>query len=417
MNNSRNIFLWALYDFANSLVQITFFLYFAQWIVIDRGLSDISFNLAFTISAVLLLLTAPLVGSLLDSRMRRIDGLRYSTVAVLIFYGTCALCAVGGAATWALVFFVLGLYSYLLTFTFYTPLINDIAHPEKRGFVSGLGIASHYVGQFSGLILALPFSIGLWTLFKSEPRAETLFPSVLVFGLFSLPMLVWFKEPHKVVTSIQLRESIRGLVLQTKKVFSVPSIVMFLLAYFLFNDAILTASNNFPIFLDAVWGISDTIKTYILLGIIVTSAIGSLVSGLVADKMGHKRTLMFVLAGWVLILLLLGFISNFTLFVAACTVMGFWFGSHWTVSRSMMAHLAQNGGHNLSFAYFSLVERSSSFVGPVFWGIAVGVLAETGSNRYRIAMGALATFVILGLLALSRVKSDRPSKSLPEQLL
>jgi len=311
------------------------------------------------------------------------------------------------SGSWALVFFSLGLYSYLLTFTFYTPLINDIANPKRRGAVSGFGVASHYAGQFVGLLVALPFSIGVVSLFGGEARAETLLPSVCAFALFALPMLIWFKEPKKESTPLRTRESFHLLFSQTKQVFLVPSIGLFLLAYFLFNDAILTASNNFPIFLDVVWGVPDTIKTYILLGIIVTSGIGGLVSGLVADRMGHKRTLVFILAGWVLILPLLGVVQNFTLFVVVATIMGFWFGSHWTVSRSMMAHLAPKGGHNLSFAYFSLVERASSFVGPVFWGVTVGMLSEAGNDRYRISMAALSIFVALGLLALSKVKSDK----------
>jgi UMF1 family MFS transporter len=407
MSNSRNIFLWALYDFANSLVQIVFFLYFAQWIVINKEIADIYFNLTFTVAAILLLLSAPLIGSLLDSSLRRITGLRYSTVAVILFYSLCAFCAVVDSGSWALVFFSLGLYSYLLTFTFYTPLINDIANPKRRGAVSGFGVASHYAGQFVGLLVALPFSIGVVSLFGGEARAETLLPSVCAFALFALPMLIWFKEPKKESTPLRTRESFHLLFSQTKQVFLVPSIGLFLLAYFLFNDAILTASNNFPIFLDVVWGVPDTIKTYILLGIIVTSGIGGLVSGLVADRMGHKRTLVFILAGWVLILPLLGVVQNFTLFVVVATIMGFWFGSHWTVSRSMMAHLAPKGGHNLSFAYFSLVERASSFVGPVFWGVTVGMLSEAGNDRYRISMAALSIFVALGLLALSKVKSDK----------
>jgi hypothetical protein len=55
MQTKKNVFLWTLYDFANSLVSIVFFLYFAQWIVIDKGIEDIYFNLAFTVSAIFLL--------------------------------------------------------------------------------------------------------------------------------------------------------------------------------------------------------------------------------------------------------------------------------------------------------------------------------------------------------------------------
>ena len=151
MNTKRNVFLWILYDFANSVVAVVFFLYFAQWVVIDRGIPDIYFNLTFTISALFLFLTVPLTGSLLDKFLRRIAGLRYTTVFTAFFYGICALYAISNREIGALIFFTLGLYSYLLSFTFYTPLLNDISKQEKRGLVSGLGISANYLGQILGL--------------------------------------------------------------------------------------------------------------------------------------------------------------------------------------------------------------------------------------------------------------------------
>ena len=332
MDTKRNVFLWLLYDFANSIPSIVFFLYFAQWIVIDRGVPDLYFNLTFTISAVLLLFTVPLTGTLLDKFLRRITGLRYTTVFTTVFYGVCALFAISNNAVGALIFFTLGLYSYLLSFTFYTPLINDISKQEKRGLVSGLGISANYLGQIAGLLIALPLSTGSLSFFGSAPRAETLLPSVIAFFILSLPMLILFREPKRPKEKLRLGSRLKEMINETRLLLSLSSVSLFLLAYFLFNDAILTASNNFPIFVEHVWGVSDTVKTYILLGILITSAIGGALSGLIADKFGHKRTLMFILVGWVIILPFIGLINNFALFVIATTIMGFWFGSNWTLS-------------------------------------------------------------------------------------
>ncbi|QQG39011.1 MAG: MFS transporter [Candidatus Woesearchaeota archaeon] len=407
METKRNVSLWVLYDFANSLVSIVFFLYFAQWLVIDRGVSDLYFNLAFTMSAILLLLTVPTTGYLLDKFLRRISGLRFTTVLTVIFYGLCSLFAVSNKEVAALILFTLGLYSYLLSFTFYTPLLNDISKPGRRGLVSGLGIAANYLGQIAGLLIALPFANGKLSLFASAPRAETLLPAVLIFFLFSLPMLIFFKEPKLVTKSFHLPSTIKEMIIDTKLLFSFSSVSFFLLSYFLFNDAVLTAANNFPIFLEQVWHVSDTIKTYILLGILVTSALGGLISGFIADHFGHKRTLRIILFGWVFILPLIGLLSNFTLFIIAVTLMGFWFGSNWTVSRSVMAYLAPKGRHNLTFAYFGLAERASSFIGPIVWGLIASNLVSIGSDRYRVAILAVTIFIIFGILALYPVKDDR----------
>ena len=64
--NRKQLVLWALYDFANSFVFITFFLYYSQWLVIDKGVSDFWFNMTFVGSSLLFLLTVPVAGSIAD---------------------------------------------------------------------------------------------------------------------------------------------------------------------------------------------------------------------------------------------------------------------------------------------------------------------------------------------------------------
>ncbi|MEK9200509.1 MAG: MFS transporter, partial [Patescibacteria group bacterium] len=272
---------------------------------------------------------------------------------------------------------------------------------------SGIGIAANYLGQFAGLLLVLPFSNGSWNLFGAEPRAETLLPAVIMFAILTLPMLIYFHEPKKIKPELKIGDEIKNLVSQTKSLLFYPGIALFMLSYFFFNDAVLTAANNFPIFMEQVWGVSDTVKTYILIGILLTSAVGGLTAGLVADKVGHKKTLLFLVGGWLFILPFIAFIENFTLFVIATTVMGLWFGANWAVSRSVMSYLAPPQGHNLAFAYFGLVERASSFVGPIVWGLIVSGFVSIGSDRYRFATLAVTAFIVFGFISLWKVRSDR----------
>ena len=159
--------------------------------------------------------------------------------------------------------------------------------------------------------------------------------------------------------------------------------------------------------MEQVWHVSDTTKTYILLGILITSAFGGYLSGFLADRIGHKKVLTWILFGWLIILPSIALVTNFTVFVIATTLMGFWFGACWTVSRSVMSYLAPVGKHNLAFAYFGLVERASSFLGPIIWGLVVGSLVSYGPNRYRIAVLAVTGFIALSILALRKVRGDR----------
>lgn len=409
MNTKKNIWLWASYDFANSIISIVFFLYFSQWIVIEQKFSDLSYNITYTYATIVLLFVVPVLGFLFDTRLRRIVGLRVTTILSALAYGLCAFFGIVGNPLWALILFAVGMFFYMLTFTCYTPLINDISAEHERGKVSGLGVALNYLGQFTGLLLVLPFANGYINFFGASPRLETLVPAVILYVLLSLPMLLWFKEPPKmaVLNFEKVQEHARSIWNSTKQLFGYKYIVLYFLAYFFYNDAILTAANNFPIFVEQVWGVSDTVKSAILAGIVLTSAAGGIIGGKIADRFGHKRTLSVILGAWICILPLVAYAPTFTLFIIATTLMGFWFGASWAVSRSVMAYLTPTGMHNLAFGYFGLVERTSSLLGPIAWGVTVGVLTDLGPERYKVAVLAITFFVVFGLLFLRKVRGDK----------
>ena len=181
MQTKRNVWLWILYDFANSIISIVFFLYFTQWLVVEMEVKDIWFNLTFTASSLLLLFSAPLAGLLADKFLRRISGIRYTTVLTASFYTLCVVAVIQDSTVWAMIFFTLGLYAYQLSFIFYTPLLNDISTPARRGLISGCGVAANYLGQLTGLALVLPFANEKFALFNISARAETLMPAIISF--------------------------------------------------------------------------------------------------------------------------------------------------------------------------------------------------------------------------------------------
>jgi MFS-type transporter involved in bile tolerance (Atg22 family) len=69
--NRRNVFLWSLYDFANSLAFANVSFYFALWFVSDRGWSDLFVTVATALSTVVLLLTIPILGRFSDGARHR----------------------------------------------------------------------------------------------------------------------------------------------------------------------------------------------------------------------------------------------------------------------------------------------------------------------------------------------------------
>ena len=416
--NKKNIFIWTLYDFANSLVEIVFFLYFAQWLVVDRGVSDLWYNMLFTIGSLLLLVTAPVLGSIADRTGREQRYLNSITVLTFLSFlgATIITLFFSGEVYLAALFFLLANYFYQFSFVFYNALLYRIAPREKWGMVSGIGQSGNWLGQIGGLLVALPFASGAVYLIGEAGRAQTFLVPTVLFFLLALPMIFFFRLPKKEnaeqgMSLTSLKEEYKNQWSRFRGLVKVPGMGMFLLAYFFFNDAILTASNNFPIYLENVFSIPDDTKSLLLVGILATSAVGAVGAGWVSDKFGLKRTLLFVLGSWALLFPTFALVNNFSLFVAYSIFMGFLFGAVWTVSRAAMTALCPPNQLNFGFSFYTLSERVSTLLGPLVWGLIVTSFMHIGADRYRLALGAMGIFVAIGWYLMRKVTIAEASKT------
>jgi len=112
-----------------------------------------------------------------------------------------------------------------------------------------------------------------------------------------LPILIYFKEQQirQAKLSIQSfsngsKEFFRKLVI----FFSVSVAVPVLVAFFFFNDALLTASNNYSIYMERVFSIPDMTKNIILMTILIMSALGGLTFGKIADRIGALKSIKII---------------------------------------------------------------------------------------------------------------------------
>ena len=406
--NKKNIFLWTLYDFANSIVSIVFFLYFSQWLVVDKGVADFWYNIIFAVGSALLLLTAPILGSIADKTGRQQNYFNKITVLSFLCFLSVSFITLffSHKVFLAVLFFLLANYLYQFSFVFYNPLLHLIAPREKWGRISGIGLGANYLGQVVGLLIPLPLAGGTIYLMGEAGRAQTFLPATILFFVLALPMLLFFKLPkqksfdHK----INLREEYKSQWGRFKELILDKNMKFFLLAFFFFNDAVITVSNNFPIYLQNVFGVSDKLKVILLGGALFTSIFGALFSGFIADKIGLKKSILFVIGIWVIFLPILGLNTNFTVFMVLSILMGFLFGAIWTVSRAVMTALTPKEKLNFGFSFYTLAERTSTLVGPLFWGLITYIFIDFGATRYRIAMVVMAVFVAVGFCLVRKVE-------------
>ncbi len=399
--NKKRLFQWSLYDFANSLIFINFLLYFSQWMVIDGGLSDFWYNAIFAITSILLFLSAPTLASFTDKYGGRKYLLNFATIGTFLGYGLATVFAYLGTQYIFIIaiFFLIGQYFYQLSFVFYNTLIEDVADEEHRARASGIGQFSNSLGQVAGLLIALPLS---------ATRLQPLIPSLILFIIFTLPMMISFvdSKPKNNKLSIKvLREGEKEYIKKMVAFFSLSIAVPMLVSFFFFNDAFLTISNNFAIYMERVYGVSDDIKNYLLLAVLFMGGLGAIVSGWVADKIGDLKALKITLVFWVILIPALAVSRGLISLTILSVLLGFLMGPIWTISRSYLSKTLKKEDLTYGFTFYTLAERFATLFGPLTWGGMIAVLGIESVN-YRIAMFTMVIYVIFGLIVLLKWKRE-----------
>lgn len=367
--------------------------------MVDGGLSDFWYNAIFPISSILLLLSAPTLASFTDKYGGRKYLLNFSTIGTFLGYGMATFFAYLGSQYIFIIaiFFLLGQYFYQLSFVFYNTLIEDVADIEHRARASGIGQFFNSLGQVVGLLIALPLS---------ATRLQPLIPSLVLFILLSLPMMIYFVDSKPKTNKFNikiLKEGEKEYVKKMKFFFSFSVVVPMLISFFFFNDALITISNNYPIYMERVFSVSDNIKNYLLLAILLMSAIGGIISGWVADKIGALKTLKFILVGWIILIPLIAISKSLLSLSIFSSLSGLFIGSIWTVTRAYLSEILKKDELGYGFSFYTIAERFATFIGPLTWGGIIAVFG-TNSTSYRIAMLSMVIFVFIGLIILLKWK-------------
>lgn len=272
-------------------------------------------------------------------------------------------------------------------------MLDDIADEAHKSRASGIGNFSSSLGFVVGILITFPFSTS---------RIIPLLISVPVFFILGLPMMIFFKESKKYVNPIDSSKIQGGAKAFIKKMvafFVVSAATPMLIAFFFYNDALLTISNNYSIYLERVFHTPDTAKSILLMTILAVSAIGSVIAGWLGDKIGALKTLKFILFGWIIALPLFALAPNFLVIAVLTVIMGLLIGSAWTTSRAYLTTVLTKENMGYGFSFYTIAERFSTLVGPLTWG---GIIWAMGTQpfAYRIAAGAMTVFVVIGFIIL-----------------
>lgn len=184
--------------------------------------------------------------------------------------------------------------------------------------------------------------------------------------------MIFFKESRVLAERVKLsalKDDSRVFFKKCKTFFSTSIAVPMLLAFFFFNDAILTLTNNYSIVLERVFAVSDQQKSLLFMAIIVMSGLGGVLSGRIAGRVGMFKVLKYILFAWIVALPLLAFAPSFTVFAALTVPVSLLLGSIFSVSRAFMSTLLPKEELAYGFSFYTLAERFATFAGPLTWGL------------------------------------------------
>lgn len=401
---------WYLYDFANSILVINGSLYFPQWVIKLKGVNDFWFNMSFALSSIFILLIGPMIGYLADKKFKAYSLLVISTI-VLIVSG----CLVGMAplikqetlqGQLALISFFWVLVSYQLSLVFYNAMLGSVSKTGKLMNTSASGLAWGWIGGIVAIFFGLLFSKGYLPSINAPEGMKTVLPSAIVTGILSLISLYGLRS---------VAHQSGGELISTKisvgffwKTIKTRMILIFLISYVCFSDAILTLQNNSTIYMEKVFHFTDDTKAYMFIMVLLTGAIGAWLSVPIVRKLGLKKSLLGVLLAWTVVVVLSGMTFSEVWFTVWFAIIGLLNGAVWSIARVAYLIMVPSNLKNTMFGIYSSFERFASILGPMIWSACLYI--NINIQGYRLAWLSMAVFLLIGTIILSRIPSIETEK-------
>jgi UMF1 family MFS transporter len=412
----RELRAWALYDVANSAWMTTILQLFSPAFFVPFAASGLAADVArsrfaFGTSAAVIAagLIGPWLGALADYKGRKkafmggFLALGAALTAALYFVRE------GEWAT-ALAIYAMGNVAVTATLAFYNALLPGIAAAEEVDRVSTAGFALGYLG--GGLVFALnawmiasPATFGLADSYQAF-RVSCVFVAAW-WVVFSIPLFRHVPEPASRLEPGEDagqsagRIALRRLAGTFRELRAHKDAGWLLLAFLVYNDAVNTIIKMGTTFGDEI-GLP---LGQVFLAVLMIQFVGvpfAFAFGLLADRIGAKRSIYLALAVYVGITVLAFWLRTIGQFFAFAFAVAMVMGGIQALSRSLFATLIPRHKAGEMFGFFGIFDRFGGAIGSLLFGL---MLALTGSSRPAIL--SLVVLFGLGALFLSRVDVER----------
>ena len=410
--DKKEIFSWIMYDFANSayptiITTVAFSVFFKE--VITKGIvyGDLLWGSAISLSMLLSIIIAIPLSAIADISDKRKTFLFIFSFICIIFTALLSLLEEGMVVS-AIIIFVISSIGFECSIVFYNSYLPNLSTKENIGRISGWGWGLGYFGGLLCLILCYPFLKDGYELTNQDEFKKSFLITSIFFALFSLPMLFTLRksfQENKLTKDPKnhlIFEELYQLIKQYKKNIDA---MKFLIAFFLFNDGIITIIAFCSIY--AVSTLSFTMQENLILFICIqiSAGLGSFVFGYVSDYIGHRKTLISTLFIWCLIIISAFLNTSKEEFFIIGIGAGILLGSTQSSSRAMMASYIPEMHEAKGYAIYGICGKFSSILGPITFGVMSSML----SNQ-RLAILSILIFFIPSIYLLCKIRDEEGKK-------
>ena len=425
------IWAWAMFDFANSgyttvVLTAVFNAYFVSTIYHSTGSNDgaatFYWSVTMAIANLLVLLTAPVIGAVVDVRANKKRWLAASTVGCVVF--TASLSLVGpGDLVMAMILVVLATIMFGTGENLIAAFLPEISRVETMGRISGFGWSLGYIGGMLVLGICLVY---VQVAQATGATAEEFVPGTMLitaaaFALAALPTFIWLQERARPLSSLAtgsaafrhtLPAALSRLWSTLKRIRSYRDLFVLLLSIAFYSCGVNTVITLAAIYATQVFAFETADTIVMIIVVNITAAIGAFAFGILQDRIGSKRALVLSLLTWITAVVVAYLSQERSGFWIAANLVGIAMGSSQSAGRALVGQFSPKEKAGEFFGLWGLSIKLAAIVGPLSYGL---ITLWTG-GRHRTAILSTLCFFIIGLALLLLVDEKRGRQAAKEPL-
>jgi UMF1 family MFS transporter len=403
----REVWAWSMYDFANSgyttvVITAVFSAYFVGAVAGKAPWATFAWTAALSVSYLLILLTAPLIGAWADAHAAKKRLLVFATVGCVLF--TAALWfAAPGAVLLALLFVVLSNYFFGAGENLIAAFLPELADSKAMGRVSGWGWAFGYLGGIVSLGICLAYIT--WASAQGQGAGQfvpaTMVITAVLFALASLPTFLVLKE--RALPQPAMENPWARLMRTVREAARFRDLRRFLVCILFYQGGIMAVIALAAIYAQEAMKFTQQQTITLVLVVNFTAAAGAFGFGYLQDAIGHMRAMALILAGWIVMIAVAYAATDAPTFWVAANLAGLCMGSAQAAGRAIVGYLTPRAREAEFFGLWGLAVKAASIFGPLTYGVVTWVFA----GDHRLGILAVGAYFVVGLLLLADIDVER----------